>query len=169
MLTDIDDVLNQNISENNVNNYLAGVFVRLDAGKFYAQPEFYFNSKGGTIDNYDLNLLSIATSTVFDYQSIDVPILFGFKVVDRCLMNLRIHTGPVFSFITTKSFTTELENLNVDELKDQYAGWQFGVGFDFWMITIDANIENSFNILDSSSEYQAKNKVYLVTAGIKIF
>lgn len=169
MVTDIDEVLNQNIEENSVNNYLAGVFARVSIGRLYAQPEAYFNTKGGIINPIGNDQFKIPTETLFNYQTIDVPVLIGFKLLNRNLVNLRMHTGPVFSYITANSLRSEITDLNAEDLNNRYVGWQIGVGIDIWFLTIDARIENSSNILIANSNYSARNRVYLLSAGIKLF
>lgn len=168
MITDIDDVLNQNILYQDVNNYLVGAFARASIGRLYVQPEVYFNTKGGIIEPYGTNVNN-PTSTSFNYQTIDVPLLAGVKLINRSLINFRIHGGPVFTYITASSLISEINNFDAADLNDRYMGWQIGAGIDFWFLTVDARIENSANVLNESSQFQARNRVYLISAGIKIF
>ncbi|MFA9390468.1 MAG: porin family protein [Prolixibacteraceae bacterium] len=169
MITNIDDVLNQNILKEDVNNYLAGAFVRVNLGRLYLQPEAYFNTKGGIITPVGENQFSVPKKTTFNYQTIDVPALVGIKIIDKELINVRLHGGPVFSFVTANSLVSEISDFNADDLSKQYAGWQLGAGIDIWFVTLDARVENSFIISDKSSNYDIKNRVYLISAGIKLF
>ena len=165
MVTDIDQVLNQNVQSQDTINYFGGIFVRVNFGRLYLQPEIYFNTKGGTISLAESNL----TSSTFDYQTIDVPLLLGIKLINRDLINIRINGGPVFSYITGNDLVSDFSDLSAEDLDNRYVGWQVGVGFDIWFLTLDARIENSSNILSSSSTYEARNKVFLLSAGIKLF
>lgn len=166
MLTNIEDVLNQNISEEELNSYFAGTFVRLNLGRVYLQPEAYFNTKGGSISFLSNTLIP----TTFEYKTIDVPVLAGIKFVNKKLFNFRLHGGPVFSFITNKeNFVSTISDLKAEDLNENYIGWQIGAGIDLWFFTIDARIENSTNVLTESSAYEAKNRMYLLSAGIKLF
>ena len=169
MITNFDDVLNQSILEEDVNNYLAGAFIRLNLGRLYVQPEAYFNTKGGIIKPASEVDITNSPSTIFNYQTIDVPALIGVKLINRDLINLRLHGGPVFSYVTANSFATEISNLNTEDLNKRYIGWQLGAGIDFWFLTIDARIENSSNILANAGDYKIRNRVYLISAGIKLF
>ncbi|MGF7139001.1 outer membrane beta-barrel protein [Roseimarinus sediminis] len=169
MLTDIDDVLNENINEEEINNYLVGAFVRVNAGRLYVQPEAYFNTKGGLITPVSNNEFQIPTSTTFNYETIDVPLLLGIKLIDGELINVRLHGGPVFSYVTANSLASEISDFDPQHLNDTYMGWQLGAGIDVWFITFDARIENSANILSSESSFEARNRVYLLSAGIKLF
>lgn len=169
MMTNFDMVLNQNLHSDQINNHFAGAFLRLNVGSVYAQPEVYFNTKGGIIKPVNINEISIPSATTFNYQSIDLPVLLGYKIINRDFIKLRLSIGPVFTFVTTNSFYTEISNLNVNDLSKRYMGWQIGAGLDIWFITLDAHIENGSNILSPENQFIAKNRAYLLSVGFKIF
>jgi hypothetical protein len=156
--------------QSEINKFFAGAFVRVKLGKLYLQPEVYFNSKGGILSS--LNSTSSIISEVsekFSYQTIDIPILLGLNIIDKSIFNLRIDAGPVLSYVTSSSIVSELNNFNINDLKDNYVGIQAGVGCDIWFLTLDARIENSFNIFIKSSNYSATDRAYLLSVGIKLF
>ena len=169
MITNFDDVLNQNIIYEDVNNYLAGAFARISLGRLYLQPEAYFNTKGGIIKPYGSDQSPDPSTTSISYQTIDLPVLIGIKLINKSLVNLRVYGGPVFTYVTANSMVSELSDFNVEDLNNRYMGWQIGAGFDFWFLTFDASIENSSNIIAPESDYQARNRIYLISAGIKLF
>ena len=168
MITDVDEVLNQRTQETDTLHYLAGIFVRVNLGRLYLQPEAYFNTKGGMINTYGNDQFQIPNAT-FDYQTIDIPVLFGIKLIKRDLINLRLHAGPVFSYVTANDLISDIPNLDRNDLNDRYVGWQVGAGLDVWFLTLDARVETSSNILGPSSVYEARNRLYLLSAGIKLF
>lgn len=169
MMTNFDMVLSQNLQSDQINNHFAGAFVRLNVGKLYAQPEVYFNTKGGIIKPISNTEIQLPSATTFNYQTIDLPVLLGYKLVNREMLKFRLCVGPVFTFVTANSFYTEISNLNVNDLNNRYMGWQIGAGIDVWFITLDARIENSSNILAPDNPFIAKNRVYLLSVGIKLF
>ncbi len=169
MLTNFDEVLVQNIEESNITSYHAGAFVRINAGRIFIQPEAYFNTKGGIIKPIGDMSVQIPSVTNFEYQTIDVPLLLGFKVICRELINLRLYAGPVLTYVTANSLYSEISDLRNSDLNQRYTGWQLGTGIDIWFITLDARIENSANVLANESKYSAANRVYLLSAGIKLF
>jgi len=147
-----------NFDESNVNNYLAGAFLRINLKKFYLQPEAYFITKGGELKNID------GTSS-FDLKSVDVPLMVGYKIIDKKLMNLRIHTGPLMSFMTTTD--ADGENFNSDDIKDNFFGWQYGAGVDFMFLTLDIRMENSFGDI-YSGKGDEKSRTFLISLGIML-
>jgi len=156
--------------QSEINKFFAGAFVRVNLGKLYFQPEVYFNTKGGILTSFNsASTIPTNISELFNYQTIDTPILLGLKIINKPEFNLRVHAGPVLSYVTSDPIIKELKDLNIDELKDNYIGVQAGVGIDLWFLTIDARVENSFNIFIDNSTYSAANRVYLLSAGIKLF
>lgn len=154
----------EQFNSGSVNNYLAGAFVRLNLGKAYLQPEAYFNSKGGILKE----VTGSPTETVnsFDLKAIDVPVLLGYKIIDKGTFNLRVNAGPVMTFLTDKQSTDEL-TLDPDALKDNFFGWQYGAGLDFMFLSLDVRMENSFGDIYSGPSDE-KSKVFLVTLGFKL-
>jgi hypothetical protein len=161
---------NEFFDKSDINHYLAGAFVRINLGKIYFQPEAYINTKGGFLTSSNSNTQIVPDfSQLFSYQTIDIPLLLGVNIINEPIFNLRVHAGPVLSYVTVDPLISDIKDLNIDDLKDNYLGIQAGIGFDLWFITIDARIENSFNIFIKDSNFSAANRVYLLSAGIKIF
>jgi hypothetical protein len=70
--------------------------------------------------------------------------------------------------VTAEPLINDVTDLSPDELKDNFIGIQAGIGFDLWFITLDARIESSFNIFMDSSHYTAANRLFLLSAGVKL-
>ncbi|HPB05179.1 MAG TPA: porin family protein, partial [Prolixibacteraceae bacterium] len=96
LIHNIDDFFDQS----QVNNYLVGVFARITFSKVYLQPEAYFNAKGGILSSPD-PFYSLITEEI-TYNTIDVPILLGYKLIDKPMFNFRVNIGPVLSWVTTE-------------------------------------------------------------------
>lgn len=139
-----------------------GAFARLGYGRVYVQPEVYFSTKGGDLSSSVPEVVS-----QFDFNSIDVPVLLGVKVIKAGVANVRIMGGPVFSFITSSDITGD-QLFSPDYYQKNYFGYQYGVGVDLWKFFLDARIENGTNNLYESPTLNSKNKTLLVTVGFKI-
>ena len=154
----------EQFNEGSVSNYFAGAFARLNLGKIYIQPEAYFSSKGGKLNE----VVESPTATVnsFDLKAIDVPVLLGYKVIEKGAFNLRINAGPVLSFFTKKETNNE-ETFDPNDLKDNFFGYQYGAGVDFLFLSLDVRAENSFGDIYSGSSDE-KSQTFLVSLGIKL-
>ena len=142
-----------------------GAFARLGFGRIYLQPEAYYSSKGGQLSS---NVFDAATQ--FDFNSIDVPVLLGVKVIKGGVANVRVMAGPVFSFITSSDINGDTR-FTKQYFEDNYFGYQYGVGVDFWNFFLDARFEHGTNNLyqyPSDPVLNSKNRTFLVTVGFKI-
>lgn len=155
----------RNLSSDNTVSYHIGGFARLGVGRFFVQPEAYFNSRGGNLKEI-IDDDPVSTLANFDFTSIDVPLLAGLKFGKGENFNMRAMGGPVFGFITSKN-VEGTPDFNAEYFKNHFYGWQYGVGIDIWFITFDARIESSRNSVYASSDFSTKNKIYLFSVGIK--
>jgi len=145
-----------------INNYSFGAFTRLNLGRFYIQPEAYYNSKGGEyIDRLNLNTLNS-----FDLKAIDVPVLLGLKIINQKAFNLRILAGPAFTFVTDKSVNGQF---NESGLRDNFFGWQYGAGVDILFVTFDARMQSYSEDIYTSPDFDTKNGTFVLSLGIKLF
>lgn len=145
-----------------INKYSIGAFARINLGRIYIQPEAYYNSKGGEY----IDKVNISTINSFDLKTIDVPALIGFKLIDQKAFNVRVLAGPVFSFVTDKSTSSQLTE---SAIKDNFFGWQYGAGVDFLFLTLDARMESYSNNLYDTPNFDSKNGTFVISLGLKLF
>jgi len=162
--------------------FQGGAFVRI-GDKWHLQPEAYFSSKAGKMDfNYDLgNSNPVSVEQTVTLNTVDVPVLIGYKVIDPPTMNLRLQAGPVASFVMNKKFdfsssndqvTEEDAGFSEDDFKDMNWGLQFGAGIDFLFLTLDVRYElglsNLYNKPDGADiDPKFKNNIFFVSLGWK--
>jgi len=154
----------ENYTAKNINSYQFGAFARINLGRFYIQPEAYSNSKKGEVVRVDN--VGLSTINSFNLKTIDVPALIGFKILDQKALNLRVLVGPVFSFLTDKSAKGQLTE---DNLKNSFFGWQYGVGLDFLILSLDIRKEQfSSNLYDTPNfDFDTKNGTFVLSLGVK--
>jgi len=146
-------------NDGSVDKFLVGAFARFSIAKLYIQPEAYFASKGGILKENN-------STESFDFNTVDVPVLLGIKLIKLPQFNLRLNAGPVFSFVTKKDGEDGLDQLSADKLKDNYMGVQYGAGIDLMMFSLDARMENSLGDIHSGMGDE-KSKIFMITLGIK--
>lgn len=147
-----------------------GAFGRVGYGRLFVQPEVYFSQKGG-----DLSSNLIKESGDFDYKNIDVPLLFGFKIIKGKVLDFHLLAGPTFSFLVDDpNYPHELDPfLDVDFFNKNMYGVQYGLGVDVLFLTIDARVEHASKIYDSTGDTGAipisgKTTTFMFTVGFKI-
>lgn len=156
--------------------YQLGAFVRI-GDKLHLQPEAYFTAKSG-----ELEYASGAVKQSFTFNTIDVPVLIGYKILDPPGLNVRLQAGPVASIVANKKIsvtTGGIEQEATDEEKDYFKnmnwGLQFGAGVDVLFLTIDVRYELGLsNMYDKPSDAldaapgEFKNNLFFISLGWKI-
>lgn len=158
-------------------NFQGGAFARVNIKKFYIQPEIYFTKKGGEIkDSIEVNG-GVGIKKI-NLNTIDVPLLIGYKLFDAKLVNLRVMAGPVMSFVIKKDpkITSNGQNVEVGDdflikknFENQTWAIQAGAGMDVLMFSLDIRYEWGLNDIYKPSQADFKNNIFLVSLGWKIF
>jgi hypothetical protein len=140
-----------------------GAFARLGGESVFVQPEFYFSGKGGDVSS---DIMETAAS--FDYKTMDIPVLLGFKLINGKSFDLHVLGGPVFSNITS-------QDVKGDNLADKsfyennYYGIQYGLSIDVLFLTLDARMENGLSDFYKQSETSGKNQNFMISVGFRFF
>jgi len=159
--TNINDV-----QSNVQHNFMIGAFVRVGK-KLYFQPEVMYHVRGGILDSVG------GGQQTFKFKNLDVPILFGFKLLDLKVFNLRFMGGPVASFVLDKeaSFNEFIKDpIPAEDMKDIIWGLDVGLGIDVLFLTLDVRYEFGLNnVYDGSKAIDMKNNLWTVGLGFKLF
>jgi len=160
-------------------NFQGGAFARINIKKFYIQPEIYFTKKGGEIkDSMEYNNGQILAVKKVKLNTVDIPLLIGYKLFDAKLVNLRVMAGPVMSFVIKKDpkITSNGQNVEVGDdflikknFENQTWAIQAGAGMDVLMFSLDIRYEWGLNDIYKPSQADFKNNIFLVSLGWKIF
>ena len=138
----------------------AGIFIR--AGKmFYFQPEVLYSFRSTTFDDI---VDEAEENFKVNEHLIDIPLLLGFKIVNKDNFNFRIFLGPRIGLRVGSDYS------DIDSLIG-YAQWggRAGIGIDFWRFTLDFNYDISatkFKNADANTFW--KQNIISVALGFKI-
>jgi hypothetical protein len=121
--------------------YHAGIWLRVKIPVigFYIRPELvYTNLKS------ELTLKGSGTIANYDFQKIDVPVLFGKKIFGVG----NIFVGPSFQYILDSEF--DISDISGVETDNFSMGIQFGGGVELGKFGLDIRWERSFSGIESS-------------------
>jgi hypothetical protein len=162
--------------------FQGGFFFSVYLNKFYVQPEIYFSIKRGALETSfgdPFNPSStLNVSQTMTLQSIDVPLLLGFKFLDLKLIRFRIWGGPVASYILNRDYTLSIngidrpDRINRNDFKDALWSAQIGAGLDLLMLTFDIGYEfgmNSFLTIQSLDDFNLRNNLFYCSIGWRLF
>jgi hypothetical protein len=153
------------INSESILKYHIGAFGRFGAGRIFVQPEVCFSAKGGESEG---GIIDIASK--FDYSSLDIPLLLGIKVIQGENAHVRVMAGPVFSIMTSDKIDGD-DLLDPQYYKNNYFGFQYGIGADIFGFTLDLRMENSTNEIYNQPNpgLEGMNKTFVISLGYKIF
>ncbi|MFA8451316.1 MAG: porin family protein [Bacteroidales bacterium] len=158
-------------------SFTFGAFVRV-GGKFYVQPEVNWQTVGGLYKSPSLQNLVPLKSEV-NLKSIEIPVLFGWRLVNLGIGNIRLMAGPSATIVTDKkidnkfsNYTTPIKDSNIN---DVLWGAQVGVGVDVLMFTLDvrysiglSNVIKDIKVGSTPITFDSKANVFTVGLGWKI-
>ena len=159
--TDLND-----IKESAKSNFQIGAFFRFGK-KLYFQPEAYYATGGGT-----LKIETSGLKETIKLNTLGVPVLIGFKLIDAKVFNLRAMAGPVANFILNKTVDfdeTYPDPIQESDLKNVAWGMDVGAGVDVFFLTLDIRYEFGLNNIYTGADSQSiKSNVFIVSLGFKI-
>jgi hypothetical protein len=129
------------------NNFHAGVFARVGFGSaLYFQPELLYSvqKKGYQVSYKDVANNEVTLSKFANINTVDVPLLVGYKVLDLKLANVRAFAGPKLRFKSGSSLDFDkVSGGNFDmasiekDIKAAQVGLEIGAGVDVLMLALD--------------------------------
>lgn len=164
-LTDNVDSIQSSIK----NSFQVGAFIRIGK-KFYFQPEANYQVSESTLSK---NVGSSVMNQDVTIKSLKVPVIFGYKLINKGAFNLRLLAGPAVTFALDKQL--DPENMgelwpikSADDLKNSTWSVQMGGGIDVFFMTLDIRYEMGVdNIYNGSSNVEMKNNIFNVSLGVK--
>ena len=154
-----------NIQSNKI-GYALSLFARVTKSKFFLQTEGTFGISNHSFDFHDEPVNTeenfIPNNTVYDLKTycLQVPILFGYNVVQKGRYGLSLFTGPRTKFIFTSMSQQQFKHFYYEELEEILADkvyfWEIGMGIKisrvFLDITFDAGLNKTASHIISHSD-----------------
>lgn len=117
-----------------------GMFIQVQLGHFFMQPEFLFNTV--TMDYAIEDLQQGTPRQIKDeiYRHLDAPLIVGLKTGP-----VRFGAGPVGHLLLDS--TSDLHDIDgYTPVFERFSwGWQAGIGLDIWKLHLDVRYEGNFN------------------------
>jgi hypothetical protein len=148
----------------------AGLFARLEMGKWYIQPEYLYVTESSTLTSLTgANTNNLASDINFSLKGYNANLLVGYELFKLGeLANVR-------GFAGLGQFMNNNDPLNYNgivlpqsDLKNGSTNVIFGIGSDILKFTVDLRYIRSVTQLYTSS-YSIATNVFLLSVGIKFF
>jgi opacity protein-like surface antigen len=142
--------------------YHAGLFTRVDISSLYVQGELLYASKKSKVET------GLAGSQQVKWNSIEVPVLVGIKLLQQDHLNLRIFGGGVYSYVLNdKSSILQEVSQSFKKFDKSNIGYQAGAGVDFGRLSLDLKYEGA--LTNISKEFKSRPSSFQASVGFMIF
>ncbi|ASK31319.1 hypothetical protein CEY12_14940 [Chryseobacterium sp. T16E-39] len=142
--------------------YQAGVMARVDFNRLYLQGEAVFNKRKTSYDLKD------GSSSQLKWNSIDVPVVVGYKIVNSSDFNFRIFAGGVYSYAFNDNISTSKALLaGFKKFDKSNIGITGGIGVDYKNFTVDLRYETGLTSI--SKEFKSRPHSFSLGIGYFLF
>ncbi|HRZ97661.1 MAG TPA: outer membrane beta-barrel protein [Paludibacter sp.] len=155
------------------NNFHMGAFARFIKKKFYIEPSILYSleKKQYEITLDDLVNNEITPDKFAEIKTIDVPILFGIKLLDLRIANIRAFAGPKLRFDAGSTPRVSDVGEFISDVKKANLGFELGAGVDVLMFALDLQ----YNLIGDMYETKIENvkfdpsSTFVVSLAWKLF
>nr|WP_294876775.1 porin family protein [uncultured Pedobacter sp.] len=142
--------------------YHGGIFTRVDISQFYLQGEVLYSQKKSKIENGSFGAQKAK------WNSIEVPVLVGYKLLNSEDLAFRIFGGGVYSYVLNdKASILKQASQSFRRFDKSNIGYQAGAGVDIGRLTLDLKYEGA--LTNMSKEFKARPSSFQASIGFMIF
>lgn len=142
--------------------YQAGIMTRVDFNRLYIQGEALFNKRKTSYDMKD------GGSATLKWNSIDIPIVVGYKIVNDKDFNIRAFAGGVYSYAFNDNLSTSKAlQEGFKKFDKSNIGITGGIGMDYKNFTVDLRYETGLSSI--SKEFKSKPHSFSLGIGYFLF
>lgn len=157
--TDISTSLSD-YSTKSATGFIGGATVRLDIKKAYLQADLMYAEKNTKFESTSLG----GDNT--KWKNLEVPLVFGYKLIDLSVFNLRAYAGGVYTKIITDKISTDQISGVFDDFDKNNLGYRVGLGVDVLKFSLDVSYDSGFKNI--SNNYKTKPNSITATLGFFI-
>jgi hypothetical protein len=161
----------QRISTENIIGWAFGGFARASIGTFYVQPEAYFNEQGSNLRIWQSpdpgTPNGAGTEGRVRLTTLDIPLLFGLRLIPLDAINVRLMAGPVYTRVVSERINDlRLLNPATYQFNRDNLGLQGEVGADFTNFTFDVRYQTGLGTING---FDQRVSLFHVALGYKLF
>lgn len=150
-----------NLELDNTTSLLGGGFVRIKIKKLSFQGEALFANKKAEIVN------ATANNGKISFNSFDIPLMIGYKLIDLKVVKLRVNAGLIPSFVISNG-----GDLNEANYKDAFYSATAGISLDVPLLLFDLRYQGAigdyYELQQVNSNTTLTNSMITLSVGWKI-
>ncbi|UVD79628.1 PorT family protein [Myroides albus] len=136
--------------------FALGAVARFDIKKTYLQAELLYSEKNVKFEGATGNNTS-------KMKNIEVPVVFGYKIINLPLLHLRTYAGGVYTNMIGDNFNKKDIGDTFKNFDKSNIGYRLGVGADILKFTVDVSYDGGFS--NVSKDFKTKPNTWLVSVG----
>lgn len=141
-------------------------FMRINMGDYFVQPELNYITTNEEVhfslpynktpDNKDYAYSSLSTKR----QSIDIPILFGYHIINHKPWRLSVLGGPQFKLNLKNEYGVEVDNLGMDNIEEIVNPFNlsFTLGVEVTINHVFFDYRYEIGLFNINKEYKLSNQ-----------
>ena len=122
----VNGVSIQEIQNNYRIGYFGSLFMRINFGKHFLQPEVSYTVNSCDIsfdkplpEGSNANDIPEKASIASTIHSVDVPVIYGYNIIKDGPYSLAVFGGPKLRYIWDKKSKVTFENFNMDNIREE--------------------------------------------------
>lgn len=157
------------LSQSNQTGWQGGLFARVNIKKLYIGADALVTSKPGQFESK-----SGLTTGEIQVNSLDVPLVLGYKIIKTKVFKARLYAGPTAQFNFREKVKTSFNGVEVNNS----GSWDFkggphwsinaGAGIDIMFVTLDLTYLYSVSNWSNTSSLDIRNQGFQINLGFKI-
>ncbi|MBB1149539.1 PorT family protein [Myroides sp. NP-2] len=144
-------------STKNSTGFGVGAMARINISRSYIQADLMYSEKSVKFE-------SAFGSDKATMKNIEIPVVYGYKLLKSPLYNLRVFGGGVYTAVLNNLSKGAVDNA-FNEFDKSNIGYRVGAGVDILKFTVDVSYDGGLSNI--SKDFSSKPNTWFIAVGYK--
>lgn len=144
-------------STKNSSGFGVGAMARINISRSYIQADLMYTEKSVKFE-------SAFGSDKATMKNIEIPVVYGYKLLKSPLYNVRLFGGGVYSVVLNNLSKSSVDNA-FNEFDKSNIGYRVGAGVDILKFTVDVSYDGGLSNI--SKDFSSKPNTWFIAVGYK--
>ncbi|WP_158960507.1 porin family protein [Myroides fluvii] len=144
-------------SSKTASGFGVGAMARINLNRSYIQADLMYSEK-------NIKFESELSSDKTKMKNIEVPVVYGYKLLKSPLYNVRVFGGGVYTVVLNDLSKGSVDNA-FNEFDKSNIGYRVGAGVDVLKFTFDVSYDGGLN--NVSKNFSSKPNTWFIAVGYK--
>lgn len=144
-------------SSKTASGFGVGAMARINLNRSYIQADLMYSEKSVKFE-------SALSSDKAKMKNIEIPVVYGYKLLKNPLYNVRVFGGGVYSVVLNNLSKSSVDNA-FNEFDKSNIGYRLGAGVDILKFTVDVSYDGGLSNI--SKDFSSKPNTWFIAVGYK--